>query len=123
MPKKALIISILALFLISLLPVVATPSTPSGEEELFDVKVFEEHFNKGLDHYFKQDYDSAAKEFKEAIGIDPGNAKAYYFLGYTYYKQGKMPEAMDAFEQGYQLDPHYTPIPPSSEGGTQSSMK
>ncbi len=123
MSKKVLIITMLTLFLIAILSEITASSSTNDEEELFDVKAFEEHFDKGLDHYFNKDYDSAAREFKESIVIDPSNAKAYYFLGYTYYKQGKMPEAMDVFEQGYQLDPHYSPLPPIGEGEPRSSLQ
>lgn len=82
-----------------------------AQEELFDTKAAEGHFKKGLELYFKKEYSVAAEEFKEAANINPNSAKSYYFLGYSYYKLGMMKDANEAFEQGYQLDPYYSPIP------------
>src|SRR6185295_2334779 len=73
-------------------------------DELFDTKAADAHFQEGLKLYFKQQYKDATKEFEEAIKIDPENAKAYYFIGYSYYKLKNMPKAMETFEQAYHLD-------------------
>ncbi len=83
----------------------------SAQEELFDTKAAEEHFKKGLELYFQKEYSVAAKEFKETVNINPNAAKGYYFLGYSFYKLGMMKDANEAFDQGYQLDPYYSPIP------------
>lgn len=86
----------------------------SAQEELFDTKAAEEHFKKGLELYFQKEYSVAAEEFKEAVNINPNAAKSYYFLGYSYYKLGMMKDANEAFDQGYQVDPYYSPIPPEA---------
>jgi tetratricopeptide (TPR) repeat protein len=83
-------------------------------DELFDTKASDAHFQEGLKLYFKQQYEDANKEFEEAIKIDPDNAKAYYFIGYSYYKLRNMPKAMETFEQAYRLDKRYSPIPRAS---------
>ena len=80
-------------------------------DELFDTKAAEVYFQQGLKLYFKQQYESAIKEFEEAVKIDPENAKAYYFLGYSYYKLRNMPKAMETFEEAYHLNARYSPIP------------
>ncbi len=98
----ALAAVIITLFLSASLP---------AQEELFDTKAAEEHFKKGLELYFKKEYSVAAEEFKEAANINPNSAKSYYFLGYSYYKLGMMKDANEAFDQGYQLEPYYSPIP------------
>ncbi len=106
--KRSLIVFvavIITLFLSTLLP---------AQEELFDTKAAEEHFKKGLELYFQKEYSVSAKEFKEAVNINPNAAKGYYFLGYSYYKLGMMKDANEAFDQGYQLDPYYSPIPPTA---------
>lgn len=89
-------------------------SSLSAADELFDTKAADAHFQQGLKLYFKQQYEGAIKEFEEAVKIDPENAKAYYFLGYTYYKLKDMPKAMETFEQAYLLDQRYSPIPRTS---------
>lgn len=81
-------------------------------EELFDVKSADEHYNKGLNIYFQKNYTVAIQEFTEAIRINPQNAKAYYFIGYAYYKQGKFSKATEAFEMAYELENDYSPTSP-----------
>src|SRR6185436_18243475 len=83
----------------------------AAADELFDTKAADAHFQEGLKLYFKQQYEAANKEFEEAIKINPDNAKAYYFIGYSYYKLKNMPKAMETFEQAYHLDQRYSPIP------------
>lgn len=82
----------------------------SGGEELFDIKSADEHFNNGLARYFQKDYAGAIEEFSEAIQINPENAKAYYFIGYSHYKQGEFSKASEAFEKAYELDTGYSPV-------------
>ncbi|MBI5043450.1 MAG: tetratricopeptide repeat protein [Nitrospirae bacterium] len=102
-----------ALIAVSVVTLFLSTSLPA-QEELFDTKAAEEHFKKGLELYFQKEYSVAAKEFKEAANINPNSAKSYYFLGYSYYKLGMLKDAGEAFEQGYQLDPYYSPIPPAA---------
>lgn len=83
----------------------------AAADELFDTKAAGMYFQQGLKLYFMQQYEGAIKEFDEAIKIDPENAKAYYFIGYSYYKLKNMPKAMETFEQAYDLDQQYSPIP------------
>lgn len=97
----ALTVSIITLFISTTIP---------AQEELFDAKAAEEHFKKGVELYFKKEYSKAVEEFKEAANINPNSVKSHYFLGYSYYKLGMMKDAGEAFEQGYQLDPYYSPI-------------
>lgn len=78
-------------------------------EMLFDAGAAQEHFKTGQDLYFKHDYKSAIKEFEEAIAIDPENADAYYYLGYSYYKLKDMEKAMAVFDEAYKVDSKYSP--------------
>ncbi len=91
-------------------------------DELFDTKAADAHFQQGLKLYFKQQYEGAIKEFEEAVKIDPENAKAYYFIGYSYYKLKNMPKAMETFEQAYHLDQRYSPIPRTTPPAPQESQ-
>ena len=88
----------------------------SSAQEFFDVQASDEHFNQGLTRYFQKDYAGAIEEFSEAIKINPDNPKAYYFIGYSHYKQGEFSKASEAFEKAYELDTGYSPVrqPPSA---------
>jgi tetratricopeptide (TPR) repeat protein len=91
----------------------------AAADELFDTKAAGVHFQQGLKLYFKQQYEGAIKEFEEAIKNDSKNAKAYYFLGYSYYMLKNMPKSMETFEQAYHLDQRYSPIPQTSPSSPQ----
>lgn len=91
-------------------------------DELFDIKSADEHFNKGLSLYFQKDYMGAIKEFSESININPENAKAYYFIGYSHYKLGTFSEASEAFKQVYRLDANYSPVHPQPSAPQQSEQ-
>lgn len=84
--------------------------TPVFGEELFDTGAAKQHFNAGLDLYFKKDYKEAIKEFEEAAQINPDNANAYYFMGYSYYKLKEMNKAREVFSQAYEVDSIYSPL-------------
>jgi len=79
-------------------------------DELFDAEEAKQHFNAGLDLYFKKDYQNAIKQFEEAAQSDPENANAYYFMGYAYYKLKDMKKAMEVFDQAYEVDAIYSPL-------------
>jgi tetratricopeptide (TPR) repeat protein len=84
--------------------------TPVFGEELFDANAAKQHFNAGLDLYFKKDYKEAIKQFEEAAQIDPDNANAFYFMGYSYYKLKDMKKAREVFAQAYEVDSKYSPL-------------
>lgn len=81
-------------------------------EELFDVGGSNDVFNEGLALYFKGDYPGAIARFEESIQINPDNAKAYYFIGYSHYKAGEFEKAGDAFKAAYEQNKVYSPISP-----------
>ncbi|MBI3595988.1 MAG: tetratricopeptide repeat protein [Nitrospirae bacterium] len=87
-----------------------TGLSPVFADELFDADAAKQHFNTGLELYFKQDYKAAIKEFEAASEIDPENANAYYFMGYSYYKLKDMKKAREVFDQAYEADTKYSPI-------------
>ncbi len=102
--NKSTLIGLMTAFLL------AAP-TGSWSENLFDREASDVHFQKGLRLYFQERYDPATREFEEAVNINPDHARAYYFLGYAYYRLGKFQEARTAFEQAYNMNPEYSPIP------------
>jgi tetratricopeptide (TPR) repeat protein len=84
--------------------------SPVFADELFDADAAKQHFNTGLELYFKQAYKNAIKEFEAASTIDPDNANALYFMGYSYYKLKDMKRAREVFDQAYGADTKYSPI-------------
>ncbi|NIN65174.1 MAG: tetratricopeptide repeat protein, partial [Anaerolineae bacterium] len=49
--------------------------------------------------------DEAITEYQEAIRINPSYVMAHLELGVTYYKQGKLDEAIAEWEAVTQIDP------------------
>lgn len=54
----------------------------------------------------KGHYQEAAEQFREAILVDPGNAKAYNNLGITFFKMEKFEKASDCFLNALELQPN-----------------
>jgi tetratricopeptide (TPR) repeat protein len=52
------------------------------------------------------DYDSAFKDFNEAIGREPNNANAYSHRGEAYSQKGQYDEAIKDFSEIIRLDPN-----------------
>ena len=66
------------------------------------------HVEVGLNHFYKNRYLEAYKEFKKALELDPACAEAYYNLGRVYKAQGFMKEAIVEFQIAVRLKPDYT---------------
>jgi len=64
-------------------------------------------FNDGNALYQGEDYESAVESFRAAVESgDPGlAAAAWYNLGNTLYRQGALPESLEAFKQALRADP------------------
>lgn len=93
-----------------------------GEEGLFDTKAADEHFQQGLSAYGEKDYAHAIEEFSQVIAIDPDDIRAYYYIGYAYYKNGSFSDARNAFEEAYLVDPLFSPLlPPLPDESLTSS--
>jgi tetratricopeptide (TPR) repeat protein len=70
-----------------------------------DVRLAEGVGNYYLPQAFGGGPDLAAKNFNEAIALDPKCADAYLWLGLTLRKQHKNPEARQAFAKSVELNP------------------
>jgi len=55
----------------------------------------------------KSDYADAIKMLKNYLRSDPGSADAYNYLGFSYRKSGRLPEAFQAYEKALRLDPKH----------------
>lgn len=65
------------------------------------------HLDVGLNHFYKNRYLEAYKEFKQAVEIDPSYAEAYYNLGRVYKAQGFIKEAIVEFQLAVRLKPDH----------------
>jgi tetratricopeptide (TPR) repeat protein len=105
-------------------------------DELFDTKTAAEHMAKGIAHLKAKQYDAAIDELEKSASVYP-EAEAFYYLGYAYYMKGRKGDgesrknAMENFEQAYELDPHFTPnrlrlaepLPPKPEQKNTESLQ
>jgi tetratricopeptide (TPR) repeat protein len=62
------------------------------------------HYNLGLIHQQRGDFDDARQRFMRAIEIDPEELDAHYQLGRIARAQGQLPEAIKHFEQAVASD-------------------
>lgn len=62
----------------------------------------------GLNHFYKNRYLEAYREFKAALDADPNYPEAHYNLGRVYKIQGFAKEALVEFQIAVQLKPDYT---------------
>ncbi len=77
----------------------------------------------GWYHYHgKLNYESALKEFKEAIKLQPNNAFAYVGIAAVLRRQGKMEQAVDYFKKAIEFDPR-TPTSPQMVAETYMLLR
>ncbi|MDX1762791.1 MAG: tetratricopeptide repeat protein [bacterium] len=65
---------------------------------------------EALGHYYRGDHRAAVDALKMVIDADPGNAAAYYYLGYTYQEMGMYIAARAAFKKTYEINPDFVPV-------------
>jgi len=64
-------------------------------------------FKRGVTNFYIGDstsLDLSAKCFSKAVELDPGTGEAYSYLGLIYYRQKKLPEAIDFYKKKIALD-------------------
>ena len=61
--------------------------------------------NKGKDAYNAAEYKKAEKYFKKSLSEDPSYARAWMYLGNTYYKEKLNAEAGDAWVKAIEAEP------------------
>ena len=62
--------------------------------------------DRGIAHYFKNDYDRAIADYTKAIGLDPKYALAYHYRGIAYWRSKEYDRAIGDFIDAIRLDPH-----------------
>ena len=61
--------------------------------------------DRGVAHYFKEDYQNAIKDYDEAIKLDPKRSRAYTNRGAAYKKLGRNEQALADESEAIKLDP------------------
>ncbi len=64
-------------------------------------------FEKALERYERKDYDGAAKQLEEALGVDANFVHAYNLLGLTYEAIERPDRAREMFEAALRIDPKF----------------
>ena len=62
-------------------------------------------YNLGTIYHRHGDIDSAIKEYKKAVGIDPSFYLALNNLGYAYFKKGLFKEAINEYKKALEFSP------------------
>lgn len=65
----------------------------------------EAHSARGFALTLKSDFEGAAREFEQALQIEPGNYDALYLFGRARYAEGKMREAAELFRRAHESQP------------------
>jgi hypothetical protein len=73
-------------------------------------------YETALTHYYSGEFNKAIRLMKEYVRERP-DSKAYYLIGYAYYKLGNHGEANKYFEYAFLIDPEYSPTPALIEAG------
>jgi len=67
----------------------------------------EDYYVRGLNFYYKGDYNLALKSFEKAIELKPDYAEAWYNKGLILMRLRKDKEALESFEKAINLKPNY----------------
>lgn len=65
------------------------------------------HLIKGINAYHAKEYSNAVQEYKLALKADPGNPYVLDLMGYSLFKEGKYPQAIEALKAS-STAPDYT---------------
>ncbi|MFP3043154.1 tetratricopeptide repeat protein [Treponema primitia] len=86
----------------------ATPRptpTPTPAPATGDAKA---SYDRGVAANGRKDYDTAIREFTEAIRINPNYADAYFLRGFAYGSKGDNDRAIADYTEAIRLNPNYT---------------
>jgi tetratricopeptide (TPR) repeat protein len=69
--------------------------------------VYETRVDLGTYHAIHGEYPLALKEYQNAVKLRPERPLAYYYLGGTYARLGRLDEAAASFRQALEIDPQF----------------
>lgn len=101
-PKHLTLSTILCLALVA--PLLADVSAKKETDESDDAF---SHYNSGVDHLYKGDFEAAQKEFEKALEMKEDFAEAHNNLGYSLRRQGEehYDAALEHYNRALELDP------------------
>jgi tetratricopeptide (TPR) repeat protein len=67
----------------------------------------EAFYERGIDYYYKGDFDSAITEFTQALRIEPDHAVVFYNRGVVYGKKGDFDRAIADYSEALRIEPDY----------------
>ena len=70
-------------------------------------RTLEDYIEKGKFYFLNEKYDSAIKEFKEALKMDKDNPEVLYSLGVAYESSNQLSEARESYLKTLDLDPDH----------------
>ncbi|MBW7957400.1 MAG: tetratricopeptide repeat protein [Deltaproteobacteria bacterium] len=63
------------------------------------------HFEKGVQHLLKKEYDLAIKEYETVLQYNPKSAETYNNLGFAYFDTGEFEKASEAQKKAVEIKP------------------
>lgn len=82
--------------------------TPTTEEPSSDREIIATcYFNYGFAQSRRKNTSAALEAYRQALEIDPKNARAWYNLGSILHDEGRFEEAIEAYNKTLELDPKY----------------
>lgn len=82
----------------------------------------EDTYKTAVKAYLQKDYQKAVELLKGYISEKP-DARAYYLIGYAYYKMNKLDEANNYFKEAYLIDPELNTTALMRELGTEEQTE
>ncbi len=95
-PMRAYRTIILAVFLVSLVPVFGAVDHADSYY----------HFSLGKMYQLRESYPMALKEFREALDLDPNSGEVRVAMAETMLQMGDISKAVDVLEEAVRIDPH-----------------
>jgi tetratricopeptide (TPR) repeat protein len=70
-----------------------------------EATVYKVYLNRGMAHFYNQDFELAEADFNEVISRNPGSAAAYHGLGMTKYELNLYDDAIVEFQKALKIEP------------------
>ena len=66
--------------------------------------IYKVYLNRGMAHFYNQDYELALADFDESLALNPNNAAAYHGRGMVKYALNQYEDAIKEFQQSLKID-------------------
>ncbi len=106
-PARNLLKNIRWAFLLCVWTLALCAALPSAQNPPSDTNQVSEHLKSGDASLKKSDWDSALREYREAVQLDPENVPAHNGVGRALGEKGDHDGALREFQEAVRLDPNY----------------